>query len=252
MLNSLRRHLLPLLDAAAAEQAAAAGAGHGPVGSGGAASGPATTPVLQLLEGENPLSSVPTPWELGLAVPLQLVPLLWPRYCTFLVARATDVEKIVARGGSSSLAAELAAAAAAAPSSAHALLLAARLLLHGCPKCCSYNELEDMVQLSKKAGQRLRYVQALRQAGDELAPCSTVSPAEAASPAASSVQPAERALALLMLQGGSCWQPPWQPSVGCLPKGTRAWGCQQSRLRCWQGCGNDCREAVPAASSACC
>lgn len=109
--GTMARFLRPLLEAAAAEQGAAADAG-----ANGGQERPATGRVLQLLRGE---CSALSPWRLGMQVPPPLVPLLWEGWCAHLAQAATDSDAVAATGGAGRLALQLGQAASAAPSSAH-------------------------------------------------------------------------------------------------------------------------------------
>ncbi|KAL4433626.1 hypothetical protein ABPG75_000067 [Micractinium tetrahymenae] len=179
--DSLSRHLQPLLEAAAAEQQQAAGM----VGS-----GPATALLLQLLGrgcGHGERASVPTPWELGVAVPPALVALLWERYSAHLADRLTNVEGALAQGAPAKLADELAAAAAAAPGSAQAFTLAAALLKAGCPSC---QDGSGTGQVFKNAAQCLQYARALLEVARSLAAPGTAA-ATSAAPGTAAAAPAQ-------------------------------------------------------------
>lgn len=173
--SSLSRFMEPLLDAAAAEHQEASAAAEIPAA---ASARPATDLLLQLFSVSSSSRRdhpFPNPWQVGVAVPPSLVPLLRQGYCQHLAASAA-ITLVSAAGGGASLAAELARGATAAPTMAHTLQIALALLLAGCPSCLEYVQLWDKcrwrqhahVSWDKHEQQRLQYVRALLEAAQAL------------------------------------------------------------------------------------
>ena len=118
---ALRRHLQPLLDAAAEELQVASPPTSGADAAG---SGPAVCLVLTLTQ------FAATPWELGCHVPPPLAQLLWAGYCSHLADSCLGdyLKLLTADGGDERLAAAASEALTAAPSATHVMQLATKLV----------------------------------------------------------------------------------------------------------------------------